>query len=663
MAHILFVDDEPAIRETFPKILTLGGHTVVSAATVAEALGFITSEHFDLLISDLNIGHPADGFVVVSAMKRTHPECVTFILTGYPGFESALQAIREQVDEYLVKPADVRKILATIEEKLRKRKPREVVGYKRLSKMLRENIPLIIERTLQAMKQDPELAAWVVTDGERVEGLADALGEVAELLEAGGPLVLEVAAAEPHEIHPLDLMVQKQRVVGRVLSDVLYENLLSLDLSHLMPDMAHLHDAFLWQVAASVRGYVEAHLVKGGGKGVAERIVEMPGVDAQGVDSQSVELQSIDSKHKEVRPPLTSAEQFEAIIESAMDAIISVDANQQVVLFNRGAEQMFGCSAVEAMGKTLDRFLPQQFREAHREHVERFGGTGVTTRSMHSPAVLSAVRHNGKQFPVEATISQVGEGGQKRYTVILRDITHRKRTERALVHSEKMASLGRLSAAVAHEINNPLEALKNLIYLIANNPYNTEMVREYAELADVEVSHIAEITRQVLGMSRTGDMPTQFRVTEMMDMVLTLARRKIGEKSAALQKEYRQDGEVRGVASEIRQVFWNLLVNSIDAIALGGSIRVRVSGYRRPGEERKWIRVTFADNGEGIAAPDLARLFEPFFTTKASGNGLGLWVVKQIVDNHEGWIRVRSRCGGSQIGTVFSIFLPVEAGL
>ncbi len=108
MAHILFVDDEPAIRETLPKILATQGHTVVAAATVAEALGYITSERFDLLISDLNIGHPADGFIVVSAMRRTDPDCVTFILTGYPGFETALQAIREQVDDYLIKPAEIR---------------------------------------------------------------------------------------------------------------------------------------------------------------------------------------------------------------------------------------------------------------------------------------------------------------------------------------------------------------------------------------------------------------------------------------------------------------------------------------------------------------------------------------------------------------------------
>ena len=637
MAHILFVDDEPSIRETLPKILATRGHTVVAAATVAEALAHITTQRFDLLISDLNIGHPADGFVVVSAMRRTHPECITFIVTGYPGFETALQAIREEVDEYLIKPTDIKKLLETVDEKLARRTPREKSSHKRLSKALRENISLIIERSLAAMKRDPELSALPIPDGQRIEGLADALREVADILDAGGPAQLGMAARtvplHPQGRHPPDLMVRSKRIIEQEVSKVLYENLLSLDLSHLMSDMAQFSDIFMRQLEMSIHAYFESSPPHAAGVRVVERTVELG-------------------------PTHASAEQFETIIESAMDAIISVDAQQNVVLFNRAAEQLFGCFAAEAMGKPLDRFLPEHFREIHRQHISHFGATGVTSRSMHSPATLSAVRSNGEQFPIEATISQVGERGQKRYTVILRDITHRKRTERALVHSEKLASLGRLSTTVAHEINNPMEGLKNLLYVIMNNPSDAEEVRKYAEMADVEVSRLADITRQVLGLSRGGDVHSQFRPTEVLDTVLPLVNRKFEEKEAVLQKEYLHDAEVWGVASEIRQVFWNLLVNGIDAISRGGMIRVRISRGHNPRDERSGVRITFADNGIGIDASCLPRLFEPFYTTKSDGNGLGLWVAKQIIDNHSGSIRVRSRTDGSQTGTVFSIFLP-----
>lgn len=639
MAHILFVDDEPAIRETLPKILAMQGHTVVTAATVTEALGFITSERFDLLISDLNIGHPADGFIVVSAMRRTNPECVTFILTGYPGFETALQAIREQVDDYLIKPADIRQLLKTIDEKLTTKVPRAIRANKRLSMILRENIPLIIERTLAAMKQDPELGALPLTDGQRIEGLADALGELANVLDVGGPSMLEKAAhssqSRQQQNYQLGMMVQNKRIIEQVVSKVLYENLLSLDLSYLLTDMARLNDAFLWQLASSIQTYLETHLPQFAVERIAEPKVEP-------------------------KPIHGSAEQFEAIIESAMDAIISVDAQQHVVLFNRAAEKLFGYSADEAMGKPLDRFLPEEFREVHRQHIDRFGSTGVTNRSMRSPATLNAVRSNGAQFPIEATISQVGEGVQKRYTVILRDITHRKQTERALVHSEKLASLGRLSAAVAHEVNNPLEGLKNLLYVITNNSSDAETVRKYAEMADAEVNRVADITRQVLGLSRGGDAHARFRPAEVLDTVLALVDRKFRDKDAVLQKEYRQDAEVWGVAAEIRQVFWNLLTNGLDAIHKGGVILVRVSRSHNHRDGRQGVRITFSDNGAGIAAPHLPRLFEPFYTTKSNGNGLGLWVAKQIIDNHSGSIQVRSRTGGSQTGTVFSIFLPEE---
>jgi PAS domain S-box-containing protein len=636
MAHILFVDDEPAIRETLPRILATRGHTVVAAATVAEALAHITTQRFDLLISDLNIGHPADGFVVVSAMRRTHPDCVTFILTGYPGFETALQAIREEVDEYLIKPADIKKLLEAVDQNLeRRRTPRENRGSSRLSKVLRENISPIVERSLAAMKRDPDLGALPIADGQRIEGLADALREVADLLDAGGGTVAPTGLLHLQRRQPLDLMVRSKRIIEQEVSKVLYENLLSLNLSHLMSDMAQFSDIFMRQLEMSIRASLESHPPHAAGEGAVERTVEP-------------------------RPTHASAEQFETIIESAMDAIISVDAQQNVVLFNRAAEQLFGCSAAEAMGKPLDRFLPDQLREIHRQHISHFGATGVTSRSMHSPATLNAVRSNGEPFPIEATISQDGERDQKRYTVILRDITHRKRTERALVHSEKLASLGRLSTTVAHEINNPMEGLKNLLYVIMSNPSDAEEVRRYAEMADVEVSRLADITRQVLGLSRGGDLHSQFRPTEVLETVLPLTHRKFIDKDAVLQKEYRHDAEVWGVASEIRQVFWNLLVNSIDAISRGGMIRVRISRCHNPRDERSGVRITFADNGSGIDAPHLVRLFEPFYTTKSNGNGLGLWVAKQIIDNHSGSIRVRSRTDGSQTGTVFSIFLPAE---
>ena len=157
--RILLVDDEPSLTLTMPAILRHYGYEVTAVGTVNEALALITSAHFDVLISDLNIGHPGDGFTVVSAMRRTQPTCITLILTGYPGFDSALEAIRSQVDDYLIKPAAVPALINLIEQKLRNPRPGTASATKRVSQLLRENVFEIAQRVLNQTKADPGLGA------------------------------------------------------------------------------------------------------------------------------------------------------------------------------------------------------------------------------------------------------------------------------------------------------------------------------------------------------------------------------------------------------------------------------------------------------------------------------------------------------------------------
>jgi PAS domain S-box-containing protein len=163
------------------------------------------------------------------------------------------------------------------------------------------------------------------------------------------------------------------------------------------------------------------------------------------------------SEHKRTDEALrNSQERLLGIISSAMDAIITVDGDQKIIVFNRAAEQIFRCPAKDALGRTIDRFIPQRFREAHREHIRSFGQTGVSSRSMYSPGTLIGVRADGEEFPVEATISQVKTASETLYSVILRDISVRKRTEGELRHAQKMEAVGHLAGGIAHEFNNYL---------------------------------------------------------------------------------------------------------------------------------------------------------------------------------------------------------------
>ena len=165
---------------------------------------------------------------------------------------------------------------------------------------------------------------------------------------------------------------------------------------------------------------------------------------------------------------------------------------------------------------------------------------------------------------------------EKLYTVILRDLTQRKQTEAALMRSEKLATVGRLAATVAHEINNPLEAVINLLYLAEQNPSLDEAAREHLRMAGAEVTRAAHIARQTLSFSKGGTAVSRFRTTDVMESVLAMLERKLRNKEVICEKEFSGQVEICGVENEIRQIFWNLLSNSLDAVSAGGRIKLRV---------------------------------------------------------------------------------------
>ena len=246
-------------------------------------------------------------------------------------------------------------------------------------------------------------------------------------------------------------------------------------------------------------------------------------------------------------------------------------------------------------------------------------------------------------------------GKPLRMTGVALDITGRKQTEDALVRSEKLASVGRMAATMAHEINNPLEAVMNALFLISCDQTLSPDARLSLELAQRELDRVAHMTRQTLGFYREHARPAAVYLPGLVDELAGLYARKLDDKRIALERTYRGSGQLNGVAGELRQIVSNLMANSIDALSPHGAIYVRIADFR---QKHYGIRLTVADNGSGIERHDLASIFEPFFTTqKEVGTGLGLWVTRQIVEKHGGSIRVRSKLGK---GTVFTIYLPLQ---
>jgi signal transduction histidine kinase len=235
-----------------------------------------------------------------------------------------------------------------------------------------------------------------------------------------------------------------------------------------------------------------------------------------------------------------------------------------------------------------------------------------------------------------------------------------KRAEAELIKSEKLAAAGRLAAVLAHEINNPLQAVSNLLTLLGCSSGLDSQCHEYVALADSELGRVVHLVRQSLGFFRESTMPSAINVAEVLDGVLMLYARQLEEKRITVSKRYRLDETIESYSGEIRQMFSTLLVNAMDALSEGGSIWVRAdycSGWKDPSV--RGIRITVADNGIGIPPHIVECVFEPFQTTKGQhGTGLGLWVTQGIVRRLGGSIRVRSRIQPGKSGTCFSLFLP-----
>jgi two-component system, chemotaxis family, CheB/CheR fusion protein len=242
------------------------------------------------------------------------------------------------------------------------------------------------------------------------------------------------------------------------------------------------------------------------------------------------------------------------------------------------------------------------------------------------------------------------------------DVTERKRAETVLIKSEKLAAAGRLAAILAHEINNPLQAVTSLMVLLRQSPNMGAPDQEYAKMAAEELGRVRRMTQQSLGLLSESTSPTTVNLEEVVESILNIYAKRLTAKQITVKKEYKVEGAViQGHPGEIRQLFSTLLINALEAVPVGGHLVLRTRKSADVGKTPaiEGIRITLADNGYGIPTRSAARIFDPFFTTKGeSGTGLGLWVARGITEHLGGWIRMRSRVHPDSSGTCFTFFLP-----
>jgi two-component system, cell cycle sensor histidine kinase and response regulator CckA len=356
------------------------------------------------------------------------------------------------------------------------------------------------------------------------------------------------------------------------------------------------------------------------------------------------------------------------IIDSAMDAIITVDEEQRIVLFNRAAERMFLYPAKDALGQPLDRFIPERFRQAHRTHVRQFGTTHVTRRAMGALGALFALRADGEEFPIEASISQVEAEGRKLYTVILRDITERRRAEEQLRRSQKMEAVGQLAGGIAHDFNNLLTVINGYSDLVLRRLQAEDPLRKSVEEIRKAGERAAALTRQLLAFSGKQVLqPVVLDLNSVVSDMEKMLRRLIGE-DVELRTALAHDlGSIKADPGQVEQVIMNLCVNAREAMPHGGRLAIETANVYL-GEDYAARRLTdftpgpyvvlkVTDTGTGMDEETREHIFEPFFTTKGAGKGtgLGLSTVYGIVRQSGGSVRVSSEVGR---GSTFEVYFP-----
>jgi PAS domain S-box-containing protein len=366
----------------------------------------------------------------------------------------------------------------------------------------------------------------------------------------------------------------------------------------------------------------------------------------------------------ETQSTFESEQRLLATLTSIGDGVVVCNSEGCVELLNAVAEQLTGWTLKDALNRSVKDVFILAGETAHEPLENPFDLVKNSNRLTGTSHALLIQREL-----TEIQIEFSGAPIHNRFStligviIVFRDVTEQRRTQAALMASEKLAVAGRLAATIAHEIHNPLDAVVNLIYLM-NTGSTPEETQEYLQMAAAELDRVTQISRAMLGMYRESLTPVALELKPILDSVLVLLERQLAHAQVTIKTSLPQHAVITGYPAELRQVFTNLIANAMDASSPGGVIEILARIIPAPrGRSRAYPRAGIAviinDHGTGITPANLDRLFQPFFTTKGeSGTGLGLWVSQGIIQKHGGTITVESRTAPDDPGTTITVFLP-----
>lgn len=348
-----------------------------------------------------------------------------------------------------------------------------------------------------------------------------------------------------------------------------------------------------------------------------------------------------------------SARQWQTTFDSLSDGVILLNPARLVVRTNRTLLDMLALVSSETEGIPLNDVLLRTFGTSFDEFLVKLDGKATVELAC-----------KNRWFRLRYNVIDSAPEDDSGSILLLTEFTSHKKLQETLKFNERLVATGRLAHIIAHEINNPLEAMSNLLYLAEASVRNAEETRLYIEQAAKELVRISQITKQVLAYHRESTEPIVTRADELLHGVLAMFRAHIMAHKVRLDVNLKCSAQIFAQPGELRQVFSNLITNALDAMDReGGTLRVRCTKTLDWKSKRTGVRIIFSDSGSGVPDSVLANIFEAFFTTKGlKGSGVGLWLSSEILSKHEGSIRLRTRTAGRYRGTLFSVFLPKCSG-
>ena len=636
--NILMVDDQPAKLLSYEVILSELGENLIKATSGREALEYLLKTDVAVVLMDVSMPE-LNGFELAD-MIRQHPRfqktAIIFISAVHLTDLDRLKGYERGAVDYIsvpVIPELLRAKVSVFAELHRKARQLET-----LNRQLEERV---LQRTAEIRELNSELQQ-----------------RVAELETIMQVLPMGVAVAHDPECRFITGNAALSDLMGMKQGD----NLLKSGDGELPYDIYQNGQKlqpgeFPVQRAAANRelvGTVELEVRRRDGQMAHVLASANPLFDDSGQIRGAVGVFFDVTERKSLEDILRERAE---LLDLASEAIVVHDSAGILSFWNSGAEALYGWKREEALGEDINRILRTGFPVPQKEVEAPLAAAGRWEGN------LTHYTRDGRELIVASRQAlKLGSRGRSVILEINRDITAQLQTEEALRRAERLGAMGRVAGIIAHEINNPLEAISNAFYLLRDHPSLDEEARYYARLAEQELARVAHITRQTLSFYRESQYPVSVAISEVLDNVLELQSRRVQLNGIILEKVYRTAGIIQGFPVELKQVFLNIVGNAIQAMPQGGRLRVRVYECIEPSTGRQGVRASVCDTGSGIDPEHAKRLFEPFFTTKETkGTGLGLWISKGIIQKYEGTIRFRSLRFAREHATCFSVFIPGTA--